>query len=98
MDAGPAADTAPVPTQPSEAERYQHALQAAQAMKGQPGMLSASARPGEPVTTGMPFGPGGGPEVLGMRPRGHPTGNLMRQLANATGDTYLRDLVERAGL
>jgi hypothetical protein len=31
-----------------------------------PGLMDPTARPNEPVTAGVPFGPGPGPEALGM--------------------------------
>lgn len=93
--AAPAGAAAPMP---SRAQRYEQALAAAAQLKGQAGILGEpTARPNEPVTAGLPVGPGPGPEVLTM-PRGNPTGNLMRRLAAATGDSYLRELADRAGL
>ncbi len=80
------------------AEQFQAALAAAQQLKGKAGMLrQPTGRPNEPVTAGLSIGPGPGPEALGM-PRGNPTGNTLRKLAAATGDSYLRELAERAGL
>lgn len=76
---------------------HQAALTAAQAMPVGAGLLARSDRPGEPVTTGLPFGPGAGPEVLALR-QGNPTGNLMRELAQKTGDPYFAELAMRAGL
>jgi hypothetical protein len=52
------ASDAAVPSQPG----------AAQAFIGPdeiPNLSDPTARPGEPVTTGLPFGPGAGPEVMG---------------------------------
>lgn len=83
---------------PSEAERYQQALQAAQALKGQAGILRApSDRPTEPVTAGLRSGPGGGPEMLGLQ-LGSPTGATMRRLSQLTGDPYFSELAAKAGL
>lgn len=78
--------------------RYQATLAAAQQMAGRAGILtSPTRRPQEPVTAGLPVGPGPGPEVLGVQ-RGNPTGIMLRQLAAATGDVYLRELADRARL
>lgn len=80
------------------AEQFQAALAAAQQLKGRAGMLTQpTTRPNEPVTAGVSIGAGPGPEALGM-PRGNPTGTTLRKLAAATGDSYLRELAERAGL
>ena len=88
---------APSPDQ-VRAEQYQAAIAAAQQMSGRAGILTnPTRRPQEPVTAGLPIGPGPGPEVLTFR-RGNPTGNTLRQLAAATGDPYLRELADRAGL
>lgn len=93
----PTAGPPPNPAQ-ARAEQYQAALAAAQQLQGKAGMLRVpSQRPNEPVTAGLTIGPGPGPEALGM-PRGNPTGNTLRKLAAATGDSYLRELAERAGL
>jgi hypothetical protein len=55
---------------------------APQAMGGPvnlPAFNRPSERPGEPTTHGLPIGPGGGPEVLGMPPQN--VGQLIDQLA-----------------
>ena len=83
--------------QPSEADRYQQALDAAQGMREQVGLLTRpSARPYEPVTAGLSTGPGVGPEILGAQRR-NPTAETFQRLAELTGDTYLADLARRAG-
>jgi hypothetical protein len=57
-------------------------------------------RPGEPVTAGLPVGPGPGPEALGMAPPiTAGAGNLaavLGQLASASGDSNLAMLAQRA--
>lgn len=98
--AQPSAGEQVIPPTPDEvrAQQYQAALAAAQQMRGRAGILTnPTRRPQEPVTAGLPIGPGPGPEVLAQR-RGNPTGNTLRQLAAATGDVYLRELADRAGL
>ena len=53
-----------------------------------------SPRTSEPVTTGIPSGPGAGPEALHMTPtrRGQ---DLLRQAAAETQDPFLLGLIER---
>lgn len=53
-------------------------------------------RPNEPITAGLSRGPGPGPEALGVV-QGTPTGDLMRRIAAATGDSFFVDLANRAG-
>ncbi len=96
----PSAGEQVVPPSPDQvrAQQYQAALAAAQQMRGRAGILTnPTRRPQEPVTAGLPVGPGPGPEVLGVQ-RGNPTGIMLRQLAAATGDVYLRELADRARL
>lgn len=70
-------------------------LAAAQAMKGRAGLLAQpSNRPNEPVTAGLPGGPGPGPEAMQMRTTS-PGIELMRNLTQWTGDPYFARLVER---
>lgn len=45
-----------------------------------PMLTDPTTRPGEPITAGMPMGPGPGPEVLGMDPRAAETAKLKRWL------------------
>lgn len=64
-----------------------------------PGLLLApSARPNEPVTTGLRRGPGAGPEVLSQAPLTSPTGQLLRDLARITGRQHFAELARRSGL
>lgn len=57
-------------------------------------------RPREPVTAGLPVGPGPGPEALGLGPPiTAGAGNLavvLGQLASASGDSNLAMLAQRA--
>ena len=65
----------------------------------QPGLLLApSARPAEPVTTGLNRGLGAGPEALGMNPIESPTGRFLRQLTQMTGRDQFAELARRNGL
>lgn len=69
-------------------------LAAAQGHPFQPVPLNApTERPYEPITHGLPIGPGGGPEV--MR-RTAPTQSMqLRQLAMQTGDTDIDEMASR---
>lgn len=72
---------------------------AAAAMPATPGHFSApTQRPGVPVTTGLPSGPGAGPEALGTASSVAAANPLWKALADATGDQYFLDLARRSGL
>jgi hypothetical protein len=67
-------------------------------MQGRAGLLrQPTMRPAEPITAGLASGPGPGPEAL-QAPRGSPTADVLNRLADLTGDSYLRDLAQRARL
>jgi len=69
-------------------------LAAAQNHNFQPVPLNApTERPHEPITHGLPIGPGGGPEVLNAPSR--TTSVQLRQLAAQTGDTTIADIAAR---
>lgn len=82
--------------QETPAERYQRAIMAAQQMKGEPGLFTMpTGRPNEPVTHGLPVGPGAGPEVLNTLV-GSPVGEVMRNLTRMTGDPLFAELARKA--
>ncbi len=86
------------PPGPSPDDQYRQALAAAQQMQGGPGLLGQPTnRPTEPVTAGLPRGPGPGPEALMLR-QGSEAGQALRDLQRATQDSYLADLLMRARL
>ena len=63
------------------------------------GRLNApTARPGVPVTTGLPMGPGAGPEALGPVMAASAANPIWQSLASATGDPYFTELARRTGL
>jgi hypothetical protein len=64
-------------------------------MRSQVGLFNESSRPGEPVTAGLPVGPGPGPEAMQMR-RGSPVANTIAELARLTGDSFLAELAARS--
>lgn len=70
------------------------ALAAAQAMAPPTNLLTQpSARPNEPLTAGLPIGPGPGPEVLASGDR---TVRTLRMLADVTADAGFSELAEMA--
>lgn len=70
------------------------ALAAAQAMAPPSNLLSQpSARPNEPLTAGLPIGPGPGPEALASGDRAVRT---LRMLADVTADASFSELAEMA--
>lgn len=77
------------------ADPHAAALAAAAALRGQTGLLQQpSTRPNEPITAGLPIGPGPGPEVLAGR-IGTPAGDLFRRLTAETGDPLFAELASR---
>lgn len=68
------------------------------ALRGKVGGLTAdTARPDEPVTTGLRSGPGAGPEVLTAQFRS-PLGETLRQLSATVGDPMFANLAAKANL
>lgn len=54
--------------------------------------------PTEPVTAGLPIGPGPGPEAVQIgRPQRASVGDTLRLLASATGDPMFEQLAAEAG-
>lgn len=89
---------APVPAPSPSAAAPADPMAAALAMRDKVGMLvPPTERPGEPWTHGLPGGPGGGPEVLGLR-QPSPLGQSLRDLSRITGDPLMGQLADRAGL
>lgn len=87
------------PQQPQQRpQQVPDPMQLAAALRNKVGLLGQeTARPNEPVTTGLMRGPGAGPEVLGMR-RQSPLGQMMRMLSRQSGDPYLAQLADRSNL
>jgi hypothetical protein len=63
-----------------------------------PALLSGTQLPDQPVTAGLPTGPGPGPEVLGMLKATTPLRRYLEELSAQSGDPTFRRLAERAGL
>lgn len=61
------------------------------------GLGGPTQRPDEPVTAGIPLGPGPGPEALGLPPQGAGSmADLLQRMADQTGVSTLASLAERA--
>lgn len=54
-------------------------------------LLAPTERPDEPITTGMPFGPGPGPEVLGGNNRERKLSSVIEKIMpnDPTGELYV---------
>ena len=63
-----------------------------------PNLLSGTQLPDQPVTAGLPTGPGPGPEVLGTLKASTPLRRYLEELTAQSGDPTFRRLAERAGL
>ena len=61
-----------------------------------PNLNAPSARPDEPVTAGMPFGPGSGPNPVGM-PTESPLLRQLRAMYAQYPSIHLRRMIEKAG-
>lgn len=75
---------------------FSAAMSAGQAMRPpDPILYGPSTRPREPVTAGLPVGPGPGLEALAI-PRGDRVARMMDQLAADSGDPAVQKLAELA--
>lgn len=92
-------EAAPLP-QAAPVDPWEQVMGAAQQMEFSPvGLNAPSTRPDEPVTAGLPSGPGPGPEA--MRPQGGLSAQIQRAIATSGGSETLMRLLEnarRAGL
>lgn len=87
----------PASPQMTPEQRYEAVMQAARGTQAAGLLTQPTARPSEPVTTGLPIGPGPGPEAI--QPMGAtPTGAFFAQVARLTGNPYFEQLAKRAGL
>lgn len=84
-----------VPAAPRPGQIPPEVLAAAAAgpVPGDP-LSAPSTVPGEPITAGMPFGPGPGPEAIHQRPAG--LAEFYENLADLTGDAFYMSLARRA--
>lgn len=92
--ASPVESASPAPTSPAAPPPDLAALLG----QAPAGLLGGTQRPLEPVTTGMPSGPGAGPAVLGSLNPTTPLARMLRTLSQRTGDPGFRDMADRAGL
>jgi len=91
----PAQPATPVPTQPTAADRYAAQVAAAKMTAGA-GLLNApTSNPTEPVTAGLPLGPGPGREAIAPI-GGTPTSMFFQEVARLTGNRYFDQLGRRA--
>lgn len=72
------------------------ALGAAQSMEAPTPPPWAEAPLDEPMTNGLPMGPGPGPEAIGMAPRRINTAQVLQQMAATTGNPYFAELAQEA--
>lgn len=80
---------APLPQQAG----FDQTLAAAMGHNFQPvGLGAPTQRPHEPITHGLPMGPGAGPEIL---PTSNTMTDQMRRLAMSTGDTAIQEIADR---
>ena len=63
-----------------------------------PQLLSGTQLPDEPVTAGLPTGPGAGPEALSLGINTTPIARTLRTISAATGNPKWARLAERANL
>jgi hypothetical protein len=53
-----------------------------------------TARPDEPLTTGSPFGPGPGPEILGKKPESAKVSDVLSQIVNYDSTGQIAELYD----
>lgn len=75
--------------------RMAAAMQAAQRMRPPTSLYAPTQRPGEPITAGMPIGPGPGPEVTRT---GNRVARTYRLIADITGDPKFQELADLAAV
>lgn len=94
MAASPEGVPIPQAPQPQATPPWEQILSSAvQGPTPLPGGLAApTQRPGEPLTAGAPFGPGGGPEVSPMGQRKNLTAQALQRIGEATGDEAIMRL------
>lgn len=63
-----------------------------------PALLARTQSPDQPVTAGLPMGPGTGPQSLSILQSSTPLARMLTTLTDQTGDPTFRRLAERAGL
>lgn len=82
---------------PGGAPTIQQLVEMAQGQGAGAGLLTqGTARPNEPVTTGLPIGPGAGPSAIGWSAGSTPGQRFLRSLAqDLGGDAYLESLADR---
>ena len=92
--AAPLPDAASAPMAPLPEAQLQAAAAVPFPGSGQGILEQPTQRPTEPIQTGLPTGPGAGPEILHPALQS-PVAAVLNAIANATGD---RDIANLAGL
>jgi hypothetical protein len=88
-------NSSPMAVAAGSTDPFSEALQQAEMLRGRAGLFRApSARPDEPLTAGLPVGPGPGPEAL-MGSQGSRQLNFLHMLSRLTGDRQFDDLARR---
>ena len=91
--AGGGGAPSPAPARPTPADPAA-VLAAAQGMTAEPPPWAAGPMD-EQITAGLPSGPGPGPEALGpMRPRRTGVAEMLRRVAETTGNPYYAELAQ----
>lgn len=83
----------PLPGNPHAASQVNPRLQGMQPGQG-PSLSDDTMYPNEPVTAGLPIGPGAGPEALLMAPPGDAELGELRAIYNERPSDGLRRLIE----
>ena len=97
QDGPPARGAEPVTAAPTRPGPTPEMLQAYLAANN-PQLLSETQIPDQPVTHGLPTGPGAGPEVLNMGVNTTPIARTLRQISASTGNPKWARLADRANL
>lgn len=75
---------------PSAMQQTQPGIQPGQI----PSLDDPTARPDEPITAGLPIGPGEGPSALGIAPQAPVELRILRQMYARSGNEDVRRLIE----
>lgn len=95
--AAPVDPAAPGGVAPDEMSAILAAAMAEQSPEGN-SLTNPTDMPSQPVTAGLPTGPGPGPEALGVKPRNTPVAQTMTLLAETLGDPRIARMAQRASM
>lgn len=87
-----------IPSAPPAGPDWASILSAAQAGPSpvEGGLFRPTERPNEPLTAGMPIGPGPGREAVSMYKKRNLTAEALERIAMATDDPVINALAQRA--